>query len=181
VRVHLKGHFAMSHFAAIHWRNRAKSGNPTSGRIINTTSESGMFGNAGQSNYAAAKAGIASLTMVLARELEHYGVTVNAIAPRARTRMTEGVFEEMAKTADGFDAFDPKNVAQLVGFLASDEAADVNGQIFVVHGGEITVMGGYHPVGQIRRPGPWTPAELATAKEELFEGISSRIGEFRFF
>ncbi len=181
VRVHLKGHFAMSHFAAIHWRERAKSGETTSGRIINTTSESGIFGNAGQSNYAAAKAGIVSLTMVLARELERYGVTVNAIAPRARTRMTEGVFEEMAKTEDGFDKFDPKNVAQLVGFLASDHAADINGQILVVYGGDITVMGGYHPIGEIRREGPWTPSELIEAKAKLFNGISSKIDPFQFF
>jgi NAD(P)-dependent dehydrogenase (short-subunit alcohol dehydrogenase family) len=184
VRVHLKGHFAMSHFAAIHWRNRAKSGEPTSGRIINTTSESGLFGNAGQANYAAAKAGVASLTMVLARELERYGVTVNAIAPRARTRMTEGVFSEMAKGEDGldgFDVFDPKHVAPLVAFLASDEAADINGQVFTVIGGEIGLLGGYRPLNKIRRPGHWTAADLVAAKEDLFAGHDRRIGEFRFF
>ena len=95
--------------------------------------------------------------------------------------MTEGVFEEMAKTEDGFDKFDPKNVAQLVGFLASDHAADINGQILVVYGGDITVMGGYHPIGEVRREGPWTPSELIEAKAKLFNGISSRIDPFQFF
>ena len=119
IRVHLKGHFAMSHFAAIHWRNRAKAGEEVSGRIINTASEAGLFGNAGQANYGAAKAGIAAMTIILGRELERYGVTVNAISPRARTRMTEDLFGDMAKAEEGkFDAFAPENVAPLVAFLA---------------------------------------------------------------
>ena len=116
IRVHLKGHFAPSHFAAVYWRNKAKGGEPTSGRIINTSSEAGLYGNAGQANYSAAKAGIASMTWVLARELERYGVTVNAIAPRARTRMTENLFgRDGGQEGDGFDAWDPTNVAQLIG------------------------------------------------------------------
>ena len=137
IRVHLKGHFAPSHFAAVYWRNKAKAGEEVSGRIINTSSEAGLYGNAGQANYSAAKAGIAAMTWVLARELGRYGVTVNAIAPRARTRMTENLFGEMAaKKDEGFDEWDPANIAKLVAFLASDEAADVNGQVFVVFGGE---------------------------------------------
>ena len=101
IRVHLKGHFAATHHAAVYWRNRAKAGEDVTGRIINTTSESGLFGNAGQANYAAAKAGIASLTVVEARELGRYGVTSNAVAPRARTRMTETLFGGEQMSAGG--------------------------------------------------------------------------------
>ena len=99
IRVHLKGHFTATHHAAVYWRNRSKSGEDVTGRIINTSSEAGLFGNAGQANYAAAKAGIAALTLVEARELGRYGVTSNAIAPRARTRMTETLFggDQMAR------------------------------------------------------------------------------------
>ncbi|HEY7917283.1 MAG TPA: SDR family oxidoreductase [Acidimicrobiales bacterium] len=178
IRVHLKGHFAPSHHAAVHWRARAKAGEKFTGRIVNTASESGLFGNAGQANYAAAKGGIASLTWVLARELERYGITVNSISPRARTRMTENLFGEMAKAEAGFDKFDPRNVAQLVAFLASDEAADVSGQNFVVYGGDIWAMGGHHIVGEIHRDSMWTPEELAKAKGSLFKGISSGVPPF---
>lgn len=179
VRVHLKGHFAPSRAAAVYWRNKSKAGEPTSGRIINTTSESGLYGNPGQSNYSAAKAGIASLTWILARELERYGVTVNAIAPRARTRMTVDVFDAMAAPVEGeFDAYHPRNVAPLVAFLASDEAADVNGQIFVVFGGNVWVMSAFQAVSKVTRPSGWTPKELADAKGELFAHTSSRIGPF---
>ncbi|HMD47114.1 MAG TPA: SDR family oxidoreductase [Acidimicrobiales bacterium] len=181
IRVHLKGHFACSHFAAVYWRNKAKGGEETSGRIINTSSESGLFGNAGQANYAAAKAGIAAMTIVLARELERYGVTANAIAPRARTRMTEPIFGDMAaKPTDGFDAWDPKNVAQLVGFLATDEAADVNGQVFVVVGADIWVMEGWHAAGEVHRDRPWTPQDLIKAKGELFKDRSPGLPPFSF-
>jgi NAD(P)-dependent dehydrogenase (short-subunit alcohol dehydrogenase family) len=182
IKVHLKGHFAPSHHASVYWRGKAKAGEPVSGRIINTSSEAGLYGNAGQANYSAAKAGIASMTWVLARELERYGVTVNAIAPRARTRMTEGLFGGgMDKPEEGFDAWDPKNIAQLIGFLATDEAADVTGQVFVVWGGDIWAMGGFHPVGEVHRDHAWTPKELAEAKGELFKGISSGIPKFSFF
>jgi NAD(P)-dependent dehydrogenase (short-subunit alcohol dehydrogenase family) len=181
IRVHLKGHFAPSHFASVYWRNKAKAGETVTGRIINTSSEAGLYGNAGQANYSAAKAGIASMTWVLARELGRYGITINAIAPRARTRMTENLFGDLAaKKGGGFDEWDPKNVAQLVGFLASDEAADVNGQVFVVFGGNIWAMGGFHPVGEVHRDHAWTPAELAAAKGELFKGIDSGIPKFSF-
>ena len=152
IRVHLKGHFATAHFAAIHWRNRSKAGEDVSGRIINTASEAGLFGNAGQANYGAAKAGIAAMTIILGRELERYGVTCNAISPRARTRMTEDLFGDMAKAEEGkFDAFGPANVAPLVAFLASDEAADINGQNFVVFGGSVWVVEGWTPAGELKR------------------------------
>jgi len=181
IRVHLKGHFAPAQHAAVYWRNKAKSGEEVTGRIINTSSEAGLYGNAGQANYSTAKGGIVSLTWVLARELERYGVTVNAIAPRARTRMTENLFGEMAKSDEGFDEWDPKNVANLIGFLASDNAADVTGQIFVVFGGNVWAMGGFVPVGELHRDHAWTPSELADAKGDLFKGVSSGIPKFSFF
>src|SRR5271170_5712189 len=180
IRVHLKGHFAPSHHAAVHWRARAKAGETVSGHIINTSSEAGLYGNAGQANYSSAKAGIASLTWVLARELERYGITVNSISPRARTRMTENLFGEMTKSGEGFDEWDPRNVAQLVAFLASDEAADVTGQNFVVFGGNVWAMGGFHPVGELHRDSMWTPKELAEAKGELFKEASPGVPKFSF-
>jgi NAD(P)-dependent dehydrogenase (short-subunit alcohol dehydrogenase family) len=181
IRVHLKGHFAPSHHAAVYWRGKAKAGETVSGHIVNTSSEAGLYGNAGQANYSSAKAGIAALTVVLARELERYGVTVNSISPRARTRMTENLFGEMAKAGEGFDEWDPRNIAQLVAFLASDAASDVTGQNFVVFGGSVWAMGGYHPVGEIHRDSMWTPEELAAAKGDLFKDVSSGIPKFSFF
>jgi NAD(P)-dependent dehydrogenase (short-subunit alcohol dehydrogenase family) len=182
IRVHLKGHFAPSHFAAIHWRNRSKAGEDVSGRIINTASEAGLFGNAGQANYGAAKAGIAAMTIVLGRELERYGVTVNAISPRARTRMTEDLFGDMAKAEEGkFDAFGPENVAPLVAFLASPEAADVSGQNFVVYGGSVWVMQGWQPAGELKRDSAWTPKELADNKSTLFKTHKSSVPAFAPF
>jgi NAD(P)-dependent dehydrogenase (short-subunit alcohol dehydrogenase family) len=181
IRVHLKGHFGTSRFAAAYWRAKAKSGEPTSGRIINTTSESGLFGSTGQINYGSAKLGIVGMSWILARELERFGVTVNAIAPRARTRMTETIFTEMAEVEGEFDKFAPSNVAQLVGFLASDGAADVTAQVFVVFGGDIWVMSPFHPVGEVHRDKAWTPQELIDAKGDLFKGVSSGLFPFSFF
>jgi len=181
IRVHLKGHFTTSQHAAVYWRGRAKAGEAVTGRIINTSSEAGLFGSAGQANYAAAKGGIVSLTWVLARELERFGVTVNAIAPRARTRMTETVFTEMAKGEEGFDKFDPAHIAQLICFLASPEAQDVSGQVFVVFGGDIWAMSGFRPVGELHRNAAWTPEELIAAKSELFKTYDSGIAPFAFF
>jgi NAD(P)-dependent dehydrogenase (short-subunit alcohol dehydrogenase family) len=181
IRVHLKGHFAPARHAAVYWRNRAKSGEEVTGRIINTSSESGLFGNAGQSNYSAAKAGIAALTWALARELGRYGVTVNAIAPRARTRMTQGLFGESFPLDEGaFDAWDPKNVANLVCFLATPEAAEINGQILVVFGGSIWVMSAFQPVGEISRDAAWSPQDLIEAKGDLFKGLDTGIAKFGF-
>jgi NAD(P)-dependent dehydrogenase (short-subunit alcohol dehydrogenase family) len=182
IRVHLKGHFAPTRWAAVRWRELAKAGAETSGRIINTSSEAGMYGNVGQANYSAAKGGIYSMTLSLARELKRYNVTVNAIAPRARTRMTEnlgGSFSE-APPADGFDELHPDNVAPVVGFLASDAAADVSGQLFMVTGGRVHVMAPYEPQGSVRRDRRWTVGELIEAKAELFGDRSSKIPRFGF-
>ncbi|WP_310719510.1 3-oxoacyl-ACP reductase [Streptomyces lydicus] len=141
IRVHLKGHFNTTHFAAAHWRERAKAaGGPVHGRIVNTSSEAFLAGSAGQPNYAAAKGGIVGLTTSTALALAKYGVTANAICPRARTRMTEDVFAGFAEPRDGtLDPLAPEHVAPLVGYLASPAAAGVNGQLLVVHGGMVAV------------------------------------------
>jgi NAD(P)-dependent dehydrogenase (short-subunit alcohol dehydrogenase family) len=181
IRVHLKGHFAATHHAAVYWRNRSKAGEEVTGRIINTSSEAGLFGNAGQANYAAAKAGIAALTWVEARELGRYGVTANAIAPRARTRMTETIFGGgMASDEGAFDKWDPKNIANVVAFLAAPSSADINGQIFVVFGGDVYAMSAFKAAGQVTRESAWTPEELVAAKGDLFKGISSNVPDFSF-
>ncbi len=169
VNVHLKGHFCPSRHAGTYWRSQSKAGNDGPRRIINTSSEAGLFGNAGQANYAAAKAGIAALAIVFGRELASYGVTGNAIAPRARTAMTDSMDFFNAPEEEGeFDRFLPDNVSPVVAWLASDEAGDVNGQVFVVIGGDVWVMQGWSIAGHLQKDGAWTPEELAAKKEELF-------------
>ncbi|MDX3453543.1 3-oxoacyl-ACP reductase [Streptomyces sp. ME02-8801-2C] len=144
IRVHLKGHFNTTHFAAAHWRGRAKTtGAPVYGRIVNTSSEAFLAGSAGQPNYAAAKGGIVGLTTSTALALAKYGVTANAICPRARTRMTEDVFGDFEQSENGHGGLDPlapEHVAPLVGYLASPAAGHVNGQLLVVHGGMVAVV-----------------------------------------
>ncbi|MEV5615324.1 MULTISPECIES: 3-oxoacyl-ACP reductase [Streptomyces] len=142
IRVHLKGHYNTTRFAAAHWRARSKeTGGPVYGRIVNTSSEAYLAGSAGQPNYAAAKGGIVGLTTSTALALAKYGVTANAICPRARTRMTEDVFAGFQEPADGtFDALAPEHVSPLVGYLASPAAAGVNGQLLVVHGGMVAIV-----------------------------------------
>jgi NAD(P)-dependent dehydrogenase (short-subunit alcohol dehydrogenase family) len=174
IRVHLKGHVACARFAGAHWRERSKSGeSEVSGRIINTASESGLYGLAGQINYATAKAGIATMTVVLGRELEKYGVTVNAIAPRARTRMTETVLKGMEPAPGEFDEWDPANIAPVVAWLAGDDAADVSGQVFIVFANRLHLMGGWDLVNTVETHGRWTIDELVAASAELF-GDQSR-------
>ena len=141
LRVHLKGHFNTIRFAAAHWRERAKStGEPVGARIVNTSSEAFLAGSAGQPNYAAAKGGIVGLTTSTAAALAKYGVTANAICPRARTRMTEDVFAAFQAPAAGLDPLAPEHVAPLVGYLASPAAARITGQVFVVHGGMVALL-----------------------------------------
>ena len=132
IAVHLKGHFAPTRHAAAYWRERSKEGNEVRGRVINTSSPSGVFGNVGQANYGAAKAGIAGLTLIAAQELARYGVTVNCLAPNARTRMTEATFGELPKPEDGFDPMDPANIAPIVVALSADDAQGITGQCFFV-------------------------------------------------
>ncbi|WP_031476410.1 3-oxoacyl-ACP reductase [Streptomyces bicolor] len=141
IRVHLKGHFNTTRFAAAHWRERSKAvGGPVYGRIVNTSSEAFLAGSAGQPNYAAAKGGIVGLTTSTALALAKYGVTANAICPRARTRMTEDVFAGLQQPQDGLDPLAPEHVAPLVGYLAAPAAARVNGQLLVVHGGMVAIV-----------------------------------------
>ncbi len=168
VRVHLRGHFAPARHAVAYFRDRAKAGDPVDGRIVNTTSGAGLLGSVGQAAYSAAKAGIAALTLVQAAELARYGVTANAIAPAARTRMTETTFAEMMRRPEsGFDAMAPENVAPLVAWLASAESRDVTGRVFEVSGGAITVAEGWHPGPTADRGDRWDARELGPAVRDL--------------
>jgi NAD(P)-dependent dehydrogenase (short-subunit alcohol dehydrogenase family) len=168
ISVHLKGTFAPMHHAANHWRDRAKAGDVVDARIINTSSGAGLFGSVGQGNYSAAKAGIATLSIVAAAELGRYGVTCNAIAPIARTRMTEGTFADMMRPPeDGFDAKAPDNVAPLVVWLGSAEARDVSGQVFEVDGGKICVATGWQRGPEVDRGARWEPADVGPAVRDL--------------
>lgn len=168
VRVHLKGHFCVSRMAAAWWREEAKAGRETKGRIVNTSSGAGLLGSVGQAAYSAAKAGIVGLTLVQSAELGRYGAVANAIAPVARTRMTEQVFaDDMAAPDAGFDAKSPDNVAPLVVWLGSDEAAAVTGRVFEIDGGQLTLMDGFRH-GPARDKGDrWDPAELGAVITEL--------------
>ncbi|HYL51512.1 MAG TPA: SDR family oxidoreductase [Acidimicrobiia bacterium] len=170
IDVHLKGHFAPARFAAAYWRSRSKeSGEPVNAKIVNTASESGLYGNAGQANYAAAKAGIASLTIVLARELERIGVRVNAICPVARTRLTEGVAGDFMNAKEGeFDRFAPENISAVAGWLASDLSAGVTGQVVKVMGGQVQLLRGWRPVTEHTDDKPWTIEAIDAAAPTLF-------------
>lgn len=179
VGVHLKGHFAPAHFAAVHWRNVAKEMGegavlPTR-RIIMTTSESGLFGGPAQSNYGSAKGGILTMTLVLARELSRYNVTVNCIAPRARTPMTQ-VNPKFAQPSEGFDKYDPANISPMVAFLASDAASEINAQTFIVLGDQVHRMRPAEIANSISGGGQrWTVEGLIAAKDEMFGGMPSGI------
>ncbi|AOI88375.1 short-chain dehydrogenase [Burkholderia pseudomultivorans] len=169
MRVHLRGHFCLSNVLARAWRDAAKAGAPVDARIVNTSSGAGLQGSIGQSNYGAAKAGIAALTLMQAVELQRYGVRVNALAPAARTSMTEGVFADMMKKPEdgGFDYFDPANVAPLVVWLGSPLSADVTGQVFEVAGGMIAVAEGWRTGPSVDRGARWAPAEIGPAVARL--------------
>ncbi|MFI6853571.1 SDR family oxidoreductase [Streptomyces sp. NPDC050416] len=168
VRVHLKGHFLTLRHAAAHWRSEAKAGRPPEARIVNTSSGAGLLGSVGQGNYSAAKAGIVALTLVAAAELRRYGVQVNAIAPAARTRMTERTFPDtMAAPGSGFDTMAPENVSPLVVWLGSAASAGVTGRVFETEGGRITVMEGWRPGPGVDKGGRWAPAEAGEAARKL--------------
>ncbi|MGW6726296.1 SDR family oxidoreductase [Nocardia sp. NPDC055029] len=170
VRVHLKGHFATMRHAAEYWRGESKAGRPVDARVINTSSGAGLQGSVGQGNYGAAKAGIAGLTLTASAEFGRYGVTVNAIAPAARTRMTETVFADtMAAPDSGFDAMAPENISPLVVWLGSAESAGVTGRMFEVEGGKVAVAQGWRHGAPVDRGARWNPAELGPVVAELIE------------
>lgn len=171
VRVHLGGHFVPTRFAAAYWRARAKQGHVVKASVINTSSTSGLLGNPGQSNYGAAKAGVAAMTVIWAQELARYGVRVNALAPAARTRLTEatpGLGDVVRPpTTDGaFDVWDPANIAPLAGYLATEDAPE-SGRVYWVQGGTIRLFEGWAMTATIERPGRWTVDELVDAMAKL--------------
>lgn len=168
IRVHLRGHFCVGRHASAYWRDRFKAGDAVDARLINTSSGAGLMGSVGQSGYAAAKAGIAALTVVQAVELGRYGVTVNALAPSARTRLTEDVFPEMmARPESGFDAMDPENIAPLVVWLASADSVDVTGRVFEAEGSVISVADGWHHGETADQGRRWEAAEIGPAVRDL--------------
>jgi NAD(P)-dependent dehydrogenase (short-subunit alcohol dehydrogenase family) len=172
IAVHLKGHFAPTHHAAAYWRERSKGGEEVRARVINTSSPSGVFGNVGQTNYGAAKAGIAAFTVIAAQELQRYGVTVNSLAPNARTRMTEATFGEIPKP-DGFDTMDPANIAPVVVALCADEAQAITGQCFFVYGGAVNVLRPWDSGEVFARDEIWDADELLELLRERFpDGIA---------
>jgi NAD(P)-dependent dehydrogenase (short-subunit alcohol dehydrogenase family) len=165
IKVHLKGTFGPAHFAANHWRERSKAGEEVDARIINTSSPSGIYGNVGQTNYGAAKAGIASFTVIAAKELARYGVTVNAIAPAALTRMTEDLGMGQADDATK-ETLSPKHIAPVVCWLASPESSGVTGRVFDVSGRMLSVSEGWHRGPTIENPDD-DPAVLGQAVLDL--------------
>jgi NAD(P)-dependent dehydrogenase (short-subunit alcohol dehydrogenase family) len=171
IRVHLRGTFAPTRHAAEYWRNRTKAGEINDARVINTTSPSGIYGNVGQTNYGAAKAGIASFTVIAAMELGRYGVTVNAIAPAALTRMTENLGmilgEDSTKKPEDFDPLAPGNIAPLVVWLGSPESASITGRVFNVQGDHVSVAEGWVEGPAADKGDRWDPAELGKIVPDL--------------
>ena len=171
IKVHLKGTFGPAHHAAAYWRDQSKAGTPVDARIINTSSSSGIFGNVGQSNYGAAKAGIAAFTVITSQELGRYGVTVNAIAPTALTRMTEDL-EVLKSISDqgkesGFDMLAPDNISPLVVYLASEASREITGRVFSVAGGRVNVVEGWVNGPGTDKGAKWEPGELAEVLPDL--------------
>jgi NAD(P)-dependent dehydrogenase (short-subunit alcohol dehydrogenase family) len=167
-RVTMKGHFAPMHHAARYWRGQVKAGDEVDARIVNTTSGAGLMGSVAQVNYAAAKAGIAAMTIIAAVELAPYGVTANAIAPSARTRLTDGMFGDMMVMPEsGFDAMAPENVSPLVVWLGSEGSRGVTGRVFEVEGGQISIADGWQHGPSVDRGELWNPADVGPAVQEL--------------
>jgi NAD(P)-dependent dehydrogenase (short-subunit alcohol dehydrogenase family) len=169
VRVHLKGTFGPLHHAGSYWRDRSKAGAEVDARIINTTSASGLFGNVGQGNYGAAKAAIASMTIIASQEMARYGVTVNAIAPRALTRMTEDIqaFQTLREAPGGEAALAPEGIAPLVVWLASPASRHVTGRVFGASGGRIAIFDGWAAGPSTEDPAGWAAPEVGAIVDEL--------------
>jgi NAD(P)-dependent dehydrogenase (short-subunit alcohol dehydrogenase family) len=176
IRVHLRGTFAPLRHAGAYWRARSKAGEPVDAAIINTTSSSGIYGNAGQGNYGAAKAGIAGLTVIAARELGRYGVTVNAVAPAALTRMTEGLVRwQPGSEPQDFDPHAADNIAPLVVWLGSGQAREITGRVFNVRGGVISVAEGWRAGPGADKGARWDPAELGEIIPGLVEKAAPNV------
>ena len=168
MRVHLRGHFCLAQVLGRRWRDAAKSGQRVQARIINTSSGAGLQGSIGQSNYAAAKAAIAGLTLVQAAELARYGITVNCLAPAARTSMTEGAMPDLVrKPESGFDVWDPMNVASIVVWLGSAESSHITGHCFEAKGGELSIAEGWHTGPILDKGARWEPSELGAVVDRL--------------
>lgn len=169
MKVHLKGHFCLANILGRRWRDAAKAGNKIDARIINTSSGAGLQGSIGQSNYSAAKGGIASLTLVQAAEMARYGITVNGLAPAARTSMTESAMPDVVKApADGsFDAWAAENVAPLVVWLGSAESSHITGKLFESQGGRISMCDGWRTDATIDKGARWLPEELGPVVDQL--------------
>jgi NAD(P)-dependent dehydrogenase (short-subunit alcohol dehydrogenase family) len=175
IAVHLKGHFATTRHAAAHWRELSKAGEEVRARVINTSSPSGVFGNIGQTNYGAAKAGIAAFTIIAAQELARYGVTVNCLAPNARTRMTEETFD-MTAPAEGWDPLDPANISPVVVALCADEAQDITGQCFHIWGGAVNALQPWDSGELFQAEQGWDADELLAALRERFPAGAAPAG-----
>jgi NAD(P)-dependent dehydrogenase (short-subunit alcohol dehydrogenase family) len=178
IHVHLKGHFVPTRWAATYWREQSKAGKEVKAAVVNTSSTSGLLGNPGQANYGAAKAGLAAFTVITAQELSRYGVRVNAIAPAARTRMTEstpGLSDIVQPPPDpgAFDAWDPANVSPLVAYLASD-LCPYTGKVFFVQGGKVQYFQPWTLTNEIDKGDRWSVAELAERVPSIVEGASAR-------
>ncbi len=183
MNVHLKGTFNTTRHACAYWREEYKSGRLVSGRIINTSSDAGLLYNTGQSNYGAAKAGIAAFTLIVAKEMAKYNVTANVIVPMARTRLTTDATPLLAplmstpedmKRRYGYDILDPENIAPLVVYLSSDDAKDVTGQVFRIIGGYIWIFDSWRTVARIDKYGRWSPEEIAEKIKELLNKLPER-------
>ncbi len=176
MHVHLRGHFCLSRHAVDHWRARQKAGEPVDARIINTTSGAGLQGSIAQAAYSTAKGGIAALTLVQAAELGRYGITANALAPSARTRMTEQAFaEKMATGGQAFDTMDPANIAPTVVWLGSAQSAHVTGCVFELEGGKIMLEDGWREGPMVDAGKRWNPVDVGAAVDGLLaERIAPR-------
>jgi NAD(P)-dependent dehydrogenase (short-subunit alcohol dehydrogenase family) len=169
IAVHLKGHFCPTRHAAAYWREQTKAGKEVRASIVHTSSTSGLFANPGQANYGAAKTGIATLSQICAKELSRYGVRSNAIAPAARTRLTEstpGLSEVVKAPDDGFDVWDPANVSPFVAYLATADCP-ITGETFLVQGGKVQRCQSWSPAEVIEKNDRWTVDELAAAAPKL--------------
>ncbi|MBC7373327.1 MAG: SDR family NAD(P)-dependent oxidoreductase [Frankiales bacterium] len=176
LRIDLKGHFCPLRHAAAYWRAQQQEGMPVLARVVNTSSGAGLLGSVGQGNYSAAKAGVLALTQVAAAELARYGVTVNAIAPAARTPMTEAVFAQtMAKPETGFDPMDPANVSPLVVWLASADSGEVTGRVFEVEAGIISPADGWQHGPREDKQARWATDEVGAAVRRLLDKVPAQL------